>query len=88
MKISFLTPFLDEGLIIAAMGIPAKYKISGTEKKLILRETAAGMGLPMETAFRKKLAAQYGSGFDKAIEKLATKNGFRHKRDYLASISA
>ncbi len=88
MKASFLTPFLDKGLIIAAMGIPAKYKISGTEKKIILREAAAGMGLPRETAFRKKLAAQYGSGFDKAIERLAARNGFKHKSGYLASIIA
>ncbi len=88
MKISFLAPFLDEELIIAAMGIPAKYKISSSEKKIILRETAAEMGLPKEFAFRKKLAAQYGSGFDKAIEKLAKKNHFRLKKDYIASFLA
>ncbi len=88
MKISFLTPFLDEGLIIAAMGIPSEYKLNGSGKKLILREAAAKMGLPRQFAFRKKLAAQYGSGFDKAIEKLAKKNHFRHKRDYIASIFA
>lgn len=82
-KINFLTPFLDKDLIISAMQIPAKYKISSSGKKLILRETAAEMGLPREFAFRKKLAAQYGSGFDKAIERLARKKGFRHKKDYL-----
>ncbi len=88
MSVSFLTPFLDERLIIEAMGIPQEYKISGSEKKIILRETAAGMGLPIETAFRKKLAAQYGSGFDKALELLAKKNHLKYKRDYTASITS
>lgn len=88
MGVSFLTPFLDEELIISAMSIPSEYKISGSEKKAILRETAAGMGLPRQFAFRKKLAAQYGSGFDKAIEKLARKKGFKYKREYIDSISA
>ncbi len=85
-KINFLTPFLDKELIIAAMKVPAEYKISGSEKKIILREAAAELGLPKQFAFRKKLAAQYGSGFDKAIEKLARKNGFRYKKDYLESL--
>lgn len=86
MKISFLAPFLDKELIILAMGIPAECKIGSRGKKLILREAAADMGLPRETAFRKKLAAQYGSGFDRAIEKLAGAKGFHYKREYLASI--
>ncbi len=87
-KISFLTPFLDRELIIAAMSIPAKYKISRKEKKIILREAAVEMGLPAQFAFRKKIAAQYGSGFDRAIGQLARKKHFRYKRDYIASISA
>src|SRR3989338_1229427 len=86
MKISFLTPFLDKELIIEAMKIHGKYKISGSDKKIILREVAAELGLPMQFAFRKKLAAQYGSGFDKAIEKLARKSGFRCKKEYLESL--
>lgn len=86
MGISFLVPFLDSDLITAAMEVPAKYKISKSEKKIILRETAAAMGLPREIAFRKKIAAQYGSGFDRAMEKLARKSGFRYKKDYLNSL--
>jgi len=86
MKISFLVPFLDKELIIEAMKIPGKYKICGSDKKLILREVALDIGLPKQFAFRKKLAAQYGSGFDKAIEKLARKNGFRYKKEYLDSL--
>lgn len=86
MKANFLVPFLDRELIISAMQIPGKYKINSHDKKIILREAAVELGLPKKTAFRKKIAAQYGSGFDKAIEKLARKNGFKHKGDYLTSL--
>ena len=86
MKINFLLPYMDKELILAAMAIPAEYKINKNEKKIILRETAVSVGLPRQFAFRKKLAAQYGSGFDKAIEKLAKKNGFKYKKDYLKSL--
>ena len=85
-KINFLLPFLDKDLIIEAMKIPGKYKISSSDKKIILREAAADLGLPKQVAFRKKLAAQYGSGFDRAIGKLARKNGFKRKKGYLESL--
>ena len=78
-----LTPFLDKDVIVAAMRALPEWKISGGEKKLILREIAAAAGLPKDIAFRPKMAAQYGSGFDKALEKLAKRAGFGNKRDYL-----
>lgn len=86
LKIKLLTPFLDKEIIKTAMQIPGEYKIKGNIVKYILREAAIELGLPKEFAFRKKLAAQYGSNFDKAIEKLARKNGFRYKKDYLESL--
>ncbi|MAG15926.1 hypothetical protein CMO88_02600 [Candidatus Woesearchaeota archaeon] len=85
-KANFLVPFLDKDLIIAAMNVPGKYKISKDEKKIILREVAMKIGLPKQFAFRKKLAAQYGSGFDKAIEKLSKQNRFKYKKEYLKSL--
>jgi asparagine synthase (glutamine-hydrolysing) len=42
----------------------------------------------LEIALREKKAAQYGSNFDKAIEQLAKKNGFKSKADYLKSIAS
>lgn len=86
-KITFLTPFLDKELIIAAMRIPSKWKIKGDVRKMILREIAFDVGLPRQFAFRRKYAAQYGSGFDKAVEKIAKKHGFKQKQKYIASIS-
>ena len=60
------------------------HKISNNENKIIFREMANDIGLNSSIAFRKKVAAQYGSRVDKAIEKLARKNGFRFKKDWLA----
>ena len=87
LKIKMLTPFLDEEVIKSAMQIPGEWKIKGDVVKYVLREAAVEIGLLKEFAFRKKLAAQYGSNFDKAIEKLARKNGFKYKKDYLDSLS-
>lgn len=66
-------PFLDKKLIDYALKIPAQYKIKADIKKYILRLVALDLGLPEEFAFRKKRAAQYGSNFDKALQKLAKK---------------
>ena len=86
LKINILTPFLDQDLIKTAMQIPGKEKLNKEYKKLILRKIAEELGLPKEIAWRKKKAAQYGSRFDKAIYKLARKNGFEYKKDYLKSL--
>ena len=79
------TPFLDEDVIKIGMQIPGKFKI-GIENKLILREISNDLGLKKEFAFRKKKAAQYGSNFIKALDKISKKNGFKYKKDYLNSL--
>jgi len=79
-------PFLDEELVETAMQVKPEHKISKGQKKIILRKIAINMGLPEELAERPKKAAQYGSGFDKAIERLAKLNGYETKKDYLASL--
>ncbi len=82
----FAAPFLEKELIRLSFKIPSKYKIKNNIKKYILREAALGLGLKKKFSFRKKKAAQYGSNFDKAIQKLAKKNNFKYKKDYLYSI--
>lgn len=76
-------PFLDKDLITYALKIPTKYKINQEQTKLIFREIAQDQGIPPEFAFRKKIAAQYGSRVDNAIERLARKNRFNSKSAYL-----
>jgi asparagine synthase (glutamine-hydrolysing) len=76
-------PFLDKKLIEYALKIPEKYKLDKTGSKLILRNIAKNMGIDEDIAIRPKKAAQYGSRFDKAIEKLAKKSGTKSKSLYL-----
>ncbi len=79
-------PFLDYDLIRYALAIPAKWKITEEQNKIILRDVAKKIGLPEKIAARKKIAAQYGSNFDKALEKLAKKNGCTSKKEYLGRL--
>ena len=85
-KIKLLLPFLNEDLVKIAMIIDPELKIKDDVNKYILRETAVNLGLKKEFAFRKKIAAQYGSKFDRAILRLARKNKFKYKKDYLKSL--
>lgn len=73
LGIKVLCPFLDDELIISAMGIAGEEKIVKGERKHFLRTLAYELGLPRDIAFLPKKAAQYGSGFDKIIDKLARK---------------
>ncbi|MBU0536100.1 MAG: diphthine--ammonia ligase [Nanoarchaeota archaeon] len=82
-SIELRVPFLDKELVSYALKIPSVYKLSGERNKIALRDAAAKLGLDNEFAERKKRAAQYGSRFDKAIEKLAKKSGSRTKSEYL-----
>jgi diphthine-ammonia ligase len=77
-------PFLDKELIKYSMQIDESLKVQEFRKQ-ILRETAVSLGLPKDIAFRKKCAAQYGSKFDYALEKLAKKKGLK-KREYLEQL--
>ncbi|MBI4141323.1 ATP-binding protein, partial [Candidatus Woesearchaeota archaeon] len=81
-----IAPFLDDDVIKTAMGIDISRKINDEQKKIILREIAEECGLPTEIAWRDKKAAQYGSWMDKAIEKMAKKNKFETKGEYLKSL--
>jgi asparagine synthase (glutamine-hydrolysing) len=82
-KAGFLTPFLDKNLVVYAMSIDGKLKIKDGHKKYILRKAAEYAGLKKEFAFRPKVAAQYGSSFDKAIVKITKSMGFKLKKEYL-----
>ncbi len=82
-NVELRVPFLDSKLISFALGIDSRYKINEKGNKVILREIAFDFGLDKEFAFRKRKAAQYGSNFLKAIEKLSKKNKCKNKSEYL-----
>ena len=79
-------PYIDDELISLAMNLDREEKINHDNNKIILRKIAADIGVPKISYERKKKGAQYGSGFDKAILKLAKKNGFKHKKRYVESL--
>jgi len=82
-SIELRVPFLDRDLIEYALKIPAKYKIEKGIEKAILRHVAESLGLPKEFAWRKKIAAQYGSKVDRAITKLTKNAGLRFKSELI-----
>jgi asparagine synthase (glutamine-hydrolysing) len=83
-----ISPYIDDELIVLAMSLSTDEKIDSMTNKKILREIADDLGVPKEASARKKKGAQYGSSFDKAITKLAKKNGFKLKKRYLDSLIA
>ena len=86
LGLNLRAPFLDKDLIKVAMNVHPMLKLDKDNKKIILREAAEFIGLKREFAWRKKQAAQYGSNFVNGIDKLARKNGFKLKKDYLQSL--
>jgi asparagine synthase (glutamine-hydrolysing) len=78
-------PFLDHDLIEHALTIPEEYKVKEEYRKYVLRRAAEKLGVPEKVAWRGKTAAQYGSNFDKAIDRLKKDNDFDHKQEYLNS---
>ena len=85
-KIKVISPFLDKEIIKIAMKLHPMFKINKETKKIILREFAKEIGLG-EFSFRAKRAGQYGSGFDKAIERLTRESNLKFKKDYINFIS-
>lgn len=76
-------PFLDHELIEHALTIPEEYKVKDDYRKYVLRKAAEKLGVPDDVVWRGKTAAQYGSNFDKAIDRLSKNEGFDHKQEYL-----
>ena len=76
-------PLLDKKVVGKGLGMEGK--VDGERDKIPLREAAIELGVPAELALQKKRAAQYGSGFDAALEKLARRKGLT-KSEYLRTI--
>ncbi|PLW80221.1 ATP-binding protein [Candidatus Woesearchaeota archaeon] len=83
-NIELRLPFLDKKLVDYSLKIPAEYKLDDVQNKKIIREVAEDLGLDKEFSQRKKRAAQYGSRFDSALNKLAKRNGYSKKSEYLS----
>ncbi|RLE46283.1 hypothetical protein DRJ22_02305, partial [Candidatus Woesearchaeota archaeon] len=75
LGLDVLFPFLDFDVIKTAMGLPPDLKLKAEHKKFVLRLIAEDFSFPEEIVWRRKKAAQYGSGFDRIISGLAKQNG-------------
>jgi len=83
LKKEIFAPFLDKELVDYALKLPAEKKISSSGiNKLILRELLLSNNIPERYAMRLKKAAQYGSGFDKVITKLAKNSKEKYLRSF------
>ncbi|RMF54594.1 diphthine--ammonia ligase [Candidatus Woesearchaeota archaeon] len=76
-------PFLDNDLVSFSLKIPAQFKLKDNCEKWVLRRVAQRIGIPEELCFRKKRAAQYGSNFHKALQKLTRKAKLKYISEYL-----
>ncbi len=65
------TPYLDSEILDFSESLTISDKVNNDSEKIILRKAAIILGLPEEIAARKKKAAQYGSGINKILKKLA-----------------
>jgi len=66
-------PYAMPKIISAAAEIPIEKKINSTDRKIILREIAATLGIPSHA--RPKKAAQYSSGVMREMERQAKEAG-------------
>jgi asparagine synthase (glutamine-hydrolysing) len=78
-------PFLDEDLVKHALTVPAEMKRKDGYRKYVLRKAAEKMDVPQEVVWREKVAAQYGSNFEKALDRISTEEGFDRKQEYCNS---
>lgn len=70
--VKFLQPFLSDDFIDYAKKIPLHFKIKGTDdllRKHVVRELAVAVGVPQQSAFKRKKAFQYGSLIHKTLMK-------------------
>ncbi len=71
--VKILQPFLSKEFVTFAKKIPIEEKIHGSDdlmRKHIVRDLALKIGVPKESAFKRKKALQYGSLIHKALMKI------------------
>ena len=72
--VSLALPFAHPEIIEYGLSIPTSMKLSSDPnciRKLVLRKLAKSIGIPDEFADRPKKAAQYSTGVDKALRRIA-----------------
>jgi len=87
-KVELRLPFVDTKVVRVALSLPFNLKIESAQdslRKRVLRQAAKNLGIPSSIADKPKKAIQFATGVDKALEKLAKKEGLT-KRSYINKI--
>ncbi|CAI49580.1 asparagine synthase (glutamine-hydrolyzing) [Natronomonas pharaonis DSM 2160] len=79
-----VTPLLCDGVVSAALRLPAELLVAGDTRKVALRraaETVPDGGVPADIRDREKKALQYGSLLAREFDRLARQAGFKRRMD-------
>jgi len=86
LGLTMIAPFFDREFIKAGMSVAGKLKEKDDHQKYIFRLAARKLGLLEELAMRRPRPAQYASKFDRGLDKLVKRAGFKYRREYLESL--
>lgn len=87
-KVELRLPFVDTEVVRFALSLPVNLKILSAEdnvRKRVLRQVAKSLGIQASIADKPKKAIQFATGVDKALEKLARKEGLT-QRSYIDQV--
>jgi len=87
-KVELRLPFIDNKVVHFALSLPLNLKIESAQdnlRKRVLRQVAKNLGIPASIAYKPKKAVQFATGVDKALEKLAKKEGLT-QRSYVNEV--
>ena len=82
-----ILPCAHPDIIEYGLSIPVQYKLTGTDdglRKIILRKLAKRKGIPDKFSDRPKKAAQYSTGVNNALRKIAKRRGV-NVREFILS---
>jgi len=87
-RVELRLPFADREVVRFALSLPPNLKIESARdplRKKVLRQVAKNLGIPVTIADKPKKAVQFASGVDKALKKLAEKEGLT-TRSYVEKV--
>jgi len=87
-QVELRLPFLDREVVRFSLSLPLCLKIESAEdslRKRVLRQAAKNLGVPFFIANKLKRAVQYATGVDKALRRLARREGLS-LREYVMKL--
>ena len=87
-KVELRLPFVDRDVTQFSLSLPPNLKIESPKDRLrkrVLRRVAQNLGMPMFIVNKTKKAVQYATGVNKAIQRLARKEGST-SREYIEKV--